>query len=228
MDLHPCMMICNEEYWIYPILRELTSVFSRVVVYDTGSQDRTLEIIKKHFPTVELVEMGLQTPEVLGPLKTEIFKRAGYPVLKVDGDEYYPKHTLEAMRGFEWPEGKALGFTHTRTLGLRDNDQIYRREGKSTDAVFTEVVSWDREYPYEGNSIWGQEEKYFYFDGDWWGLHLHHLERSSLDSITMHRAWKRDHYKPSADYGDVNIKELIPPDDFLREYNPYFRGLGNE
>ena len=85
------------------------------------------------------------------------------------------------------------------------------------------MVSWDKPYPYEGNSLWGQEEKYFYFDGDWWGLHLHHLERSPLDSMTLQRASKRDNYKPKEDYGDIKLEELIIPDKVLMEYNPYYK-----
>lgn len=221
-NLNVAMMICNEEYWIYAILRELTQVFP-VTVYDTGSKDKTIEIIEKYFPQVKLFKVGRMTPNQLGPLKTEIFAAAGYPVLKVDGDEYYPLKTLQELKNYEIEQGKILGFMHQWTLGVRENGKLYRREGKSADSVFLERTTWRQDYPYECNSLWDDSSKHFYYNGDWNGLHLHHLRRSSLDDVTYGRVEKLNNYPPIDDKGDIDIEELIPPDDVLRSLNPYFK-----
>lgn len=221
MDLTACMMIANEEYWIYYILRELAQVFP-VLVYDTGSTDKTCEIIKAHFPEVELVELGPLARSRLGSLREEMFDKVGYPAFKVDGDEYYPVETLKSLKEFDMPDGKVWGFSSTRTLGVRPDGRVYERAGKSTDCVFLERVSWGGAYPYEGHSLWGQQDKAHYFPSKWWGLHLHHLERSSLDATTLGRAAKKDiiYTASEVDKGDVDLVELVGPPD-IYGYNPY-------
>ena len=221
-------MIKNEENFIGAILRELVAVFPRVVVYDTDSTDNTLAIIKT-FSNVELIERPMDDLYEIGELKTEIFERAGYPVLKVDGDEYYPREVLQYLVEMEDPKDKAMGFTLLRTVGVRENGKLYIRGEKNTDAIFLEKTVWNNHYPFEANSLWNFKDKYFYI-GDTIekvgcsGLHIHHLKRSSKDNETPFRMDKKDWYKPQEDRGDVEISDLIFPDDILRKYNPYYGG----
>lgn len=222
INLHPCMMICNERYWIYPIIREILAVFPEVVVYDTGSTDGTKEIIKENFTNVKLVELDIKDLYEIGELKTEIFKTAGYPVLKIDGDEYYPREVLKYFSELDVASDKAMGFVPQWTVGVRENGNLYRRETKWTDALFFEETTWHNHYPFEGNSLWDSKDKHFRTSEDMVGFHLHHLRRSSKDEETFFRTDKKDWYQPSNDFGDINIKYLIKEDEILKRYNPYY------
>jgi len=226
MDLHPSVMIANEEYFIYYILRDMAEFFP-ILVYDTGSTDNTCDIIRTCFPDVELVEVGPKDRNELGKLREEMFDKTGYPTMKLDGDEFYPYDTAKFFKEFEMPEGKTVGFTHTRTIGVRPNGTLYEREGKSTDCVFAERVTWFGNYPHEGHSLFHTfregGHKSIYYDGHkYWGLHLHHLVRSSKDNETLWRAEKKEIYVPKADKGDIDLREImnVQPGD---PYNPYFK-----
>lgn len=203
-----CMMIMNEEYWIYYILRELTQVFP-VLIYDTGSTDSTCDIIKKYFPGVDLKEVGKLKPEKLGKLREEIFNYAGYPIFMIDGDEYYPINSLKKIKSYIPEEGKTLGFTHLRSIGLKRDNILYEREGKSNDCVFLEPVEWSGSYPSEHHSLWPQSNKYFYFPMEFFGFHLRYLPRSSQDKIAYARISKFHKYEPTANKGNITLQGIF-------------------
>lgn len=224
MDLHACIMLCNEEYWIYYVLRDLT-LFFPVMVYDTGSEDATCDIIRDRFPEVELAQVGKKSPEELGVLRQEMFGKARYSILKVDGDEWYSSRVLKLLKKATMPQGKSLGWVTRQVVGLRPNGRFFDAGGSPNDCIFTEPCEWERDYPFELHSLRGvkgtpEAARHYYFREEYRCWHFRFLRRSSMDSFTYFRG-KKQHWfeKDFADRGDIALQEMLGETPI---FNPYF------
>jgi len=93
-DISVCMIVRNEERVFRECLRSIEGVFSQVVVVDTGSTDRTVEIAKEfgaevfHFPWTDSFSEA----------RNESLKHArGKWILWLDADDTLPRRSAESI-----------------------------------------------------------------------------------------------------------------------------------
>ena len=195
----PAMMIRNEEYYIREVVQPLVDVFGWVVVCDTGSEDRTLAILDS-IPGAIVTQFGKCTPKELTDVRGEMMwiarQHKADHVLLVDGDELYSREALTLIRDYPIPAGKVTGFTTMLTLDPDENENLWEMNDPFTRHCLLPANDiWGGEYPYDVPASYANPEGYFYYphftNGRYHAVHLHRLQRSSLDANTLLRREKQ-------------------------------------
>lgn len=206
MKILPVMMIRNEENYIAAVVQPLINIFGKVLIADTGSKDRTVEILRDRLG-VELITSGNhEGPDLSSGLTfvrqwlTYQAKERGYDyIFLVDGDELYDEQALDVIARQDIPEGTYTGFTRMRSLE-RDEatgeywimDDLFSRM-----ALYSTATVWKGIYPYESPEGWEKRQRKYYSEEDknfYHALHLHRLVRSSLDAQVPERVSKQFKY----------------------------------
>lgn len=91
--------VCNEENWVWYAINSVIDYMDKVLVYDTGSTDKTVEIIKAiKSPKIELCEKGKSDRIGLTQMRQEMLDRTDTDwFLVLDGDEVWPKETIKKL-----------------------------------------------------------------------------------------------------------------------------------
>lgn len=219
-DITPALMVKNEEYWIHYVLRDLVTVFPRVLMIDTGSTDRTVEIawLTAYSGDTDfiLIEEDLgDDAEQIGNCRNVMRQRIETEwMFLVDGDEIWTHAQLEALLALDVPAEKqvvmALGLNLTEKDGV-----IFQRDKWNADRLFRPSVKWDMTlYPFESHNLYDKADagQLIYTEAFFW--HVRHLRRSSKDGEAFYRAEKRGYYPWDG--------ELTPiPVDWLGELGPH-------
>lgn len=93
-DISLCMIVRNEERVLGECLASARGVFAQTIVVDTGSTDRTRDIIREH--GAELYDM--EWPESFAGARNESLKHArGRWIFWLDADDTLPASTAEAV-----------------------------------------------------------------------------------------------------------------------------------
>lgn len=92
-------LVKNEERWIWYALQSVLSYVDRIIVWDSGSTDKTQGIIKTiNSPKIEFKEIGEVNKEDYGKVRQEmLLKTKSDWVLILDGDEIWPKDSLTGL-----------------------------------------------------------------------------------------------------------------------------------
>lgn len=183
----------NEEYFIGYIIAALIQYYPNILVFDHGSTDNTIDIIRG-FPQVKLLERGNMDPAALGrerQIMTEMAETKW--CLQIDGDEYYPPASLEALLKHEMPEGKKAGFVYMEDASW-DGEDFRAFPPFNRLALFPRGTPWGGHYPFDVPAVFGLPELFHYFPGDVVAYHLHHLVRSSKDEEVYLRMRKRHQF----------------------------------
>lgn len=93
-------LIKNEENWIWYALESIIDWVDQILIYDTGSTDRTVEIIKTiDNPKIVFEEKGKADPEQMVKLWQELLDKikVGW-VLLLGGDEIWPEKAIIKLR----------------------------------------------------------------------------------------------------------------------------------
>lgn len=102
MKLTVNIMTLNGSSLIRKSLLSVLPYCEECVVYDTGSTDNTVSILKElkqKFPYLIYETRGRQTAKQLTDILNEIKNRSsGEWILRVDDDEVFPKETMEEIR----------------------------------------------------------------------------------------------------------------------------------
>ena len=95
-------MIRNEERFIRPAILAMLPLAQRVLVYDTGSTDGTLEALASiRSDKLELVQKTFTKPLELTGFRNEMIERTRTEwFMLVDGDEVYPAHAVTRLAEF--------------------------------------------------------------------------------------------------------------------------------
>ena len=88
-------IVKNEEGWIKPALLSVIDKADRLLVWDTGSTDKTVELIKSiNSEKIEFKQCGPVDRKQLVDLRNEQIRTTQTPwFLLLDGDEVWPKKT---------------------------------------------------------------------------------------------------------------------------------------
>ncbi len=96
MNLTVHMVVCNEERWVWYALAAVKDWAEEILVYDTGSTDRTVEVIKAvENDRIRFEEKGRVSAKGLVTLRQEQIHRTRTPwILLIDGDEVWDNRQL--------------------------------------------------------------------------------------------------------------------------------------
>ena len=93
------MIVKNEDQFAGFALRSVLPYLDKIFVYDTGSTDKTVEIIKKiSSPKIVFEEKGIVNPAKLVELRREQIERTETNFfMLIDGDEIWPEKNIEKL-----------------------------------------------------------------------------------------------------------------------------------
>jgi len=96
MKLTTHTIVKNEQNWIKPALLSVIDHVDHMLVWDTGSTDKTVEIIKSiNSPKIKLKQIGSADRQQLVDLRNQQIKLTTTPwFILLDGDEIWPKKNL--------------------------------------------------------------------------------------------------------------------------------------
>ncbi|OGY18475.1 MAG: hypothetical protein A2900_03565 [Candidatus Chisholmbacteria bacterium RIFCSPLOWO2_01_FULL_50_28] len=203
------MLVKNEERWIWFAVQSVLPAVDGVLVVDTGSSDRTLDILKTiraNKLVVEEREAGSR--EELVNLRNEMLKRTKTDwFLLVDGDEIWPKPALAKLAAaIETAPAEVWGIVVRTRNCVGDvwhfqpeeagRYELLGRKGHLTIRAYRKLPGfrWQGVYPNEaycdgkGNPLNGQDDHLAFVDVAYW--HVTHLLRTSSDTEVIDRKKK--------------------------------------
>jgi len=195
-------VVKNEDRWIYYALNSILPYVEQVLVFDTGSTDKTSEIIKLiKSPKIIFEEKGSVDRERFVKLRQEQIDRTKTEwFLILDGDEIWPKSQIEKLiKEVRLASDSSIAlFNRTRNCigdiyhylpdssgnyeiaGIRGNLNI-RLIRKTPDLKVMGVYP-DEYYGDKNGPVQKQEDNLLFVNC--WYLHTTFLERSSLGNKT--------------------------------------------
>jgi glycosyltransferase involved in cell wall biosynthesis len=100
LDITAHCLIRNEENWIWYAIHSVLNFVDNVIIFDTGSTDNTVPIIKTiHSPKILFEQKGQVNKSQYSALRQEMLSRTKTSwFLILDGDEIWFKKTLVELR----------------------------------------------------------------------------------------------------------------------------------
>lgn len=191
-------IVKNEEKFIKPALEAVLPYVEKALVWDTGSQDKTAEIIKSlNNPKIEFEQKG--SVDALGLVKQrqqQIAETKTDWILLVDGDEIWPAANLEKLlKAAETANKKTVALVcKTRNCIGDIYHYLPERKGKykigdwqghlnirlarNLAGLAVKGMYPDEAYVYSGIALQDQPERLEFVDT--WYLHTTHLQRTSF------------------------------------------------
>lgn len=192
-------IVKNEDRWVFFALQSVLPFCEEILVYDTGSTDDTVSIIKSiNSPKIKFEEKGPVTPEKLVELRRDQLNHTKTDwFLIIDGDEIWSKDNLKKMIDVAstLPKDKIALFNRVRNcIGdiyhyLPESSGRYQIGGikghlnirliKNVPGLDIKGVYPLEAYTLENKPIQDQVERVEFVDT--WLLHMSFLKRSSSD-----------------------------------------------
>lgn len=93
-------LIRNEERWIWYAIKSVINYIDKIFIFDTGSTDRTVEIVKSiKSSKIIFEEKGIVDKKQLADLRQEMLDRTDTEwFLILDGDEVWPKSAIVELK----------------------------------------------------------------------------------------------------------------------------------
>ncbi len=233
-------IIKNEDRWVWYALKSVIDVAQKILIYDTGSTDKTVDIIKSiDSPKIIFESHSVASRHDLVKLRQHQLDQTTTPwFMLLDGDEIWPQANLVkllAAASTASPETLAF-FTRTRNCvgdiyhylpESKGKYQIKGITGHLNIRLIRKVpnLKITGQYPLEAYTLNGQslqsiEDRIKFVDT--WYLHTTHLPRStqtSVDATVIDRLKKRKFWRPSLKMPKSELPEvfwqlrpsLVPP-----------------
>lgn len=198
-DITVHCLVRNEEYFVRAALASVLPIATRVLVYDTGSSDRTLEeIATLRSAKIEVVQKTDASPRRLTEYRNEMIEQTTTEWFwLVDGDEIYPARALarlerELSRVPDWVHRIVVCRRHfvqsLNFITLYDGlGRIYRSRRIRIIKDYprqTSCLRDDPSAPFERFSTTFPRDAFFF--------HCSHLPRSSKDGeLGRLRGWRQ-------------------------------------
>ena len=191
------MMVRNEDQFIRFAVLSVLPFLDQLIIFDTGSTDNTVQIIKS-FNTNKIIleEKGIVTPVEYTKLRQEMIDRTKTEFfILIDGDEIWPEKSLSKLVSDlkTLPKEKVAVYCRTRNaVGdiyhyLPEEAGGYKFQGKKGNFAmrgFRKATGLTVEgtYPleifkFQGRALNDWDDRLFF--SDTWYLHVTHLKRSS-------------------------------------------------
>lgn len=242
------MILKNEDQWVWYALQAILPFVDQILVTDTGSTDKTKEIVRAiNSPKIKLREVITTTAaRVTAERLRQVQETETKWIWLVDGDEIYPQKTAEecvaamksnAYEGIVVRRYDLLGDIYHRQYETVGTYDLYGKKGHLVSRLVNQEkvrgLTYKGEYPLEGwydkdnVSTQARDPKHWYITENYL-YHAMYLKRSSLGgNLPM---FNRSKYKTET---GIQITDSIP-EVFSRRHpsfvpNPLFRrSLGYE
>lgn len=208
-------LVKNEERWIKPAILSVINLVETMLVWDTGSTDKTVAIIQSlNSPKIKFKQGGSVDREGLVKLRNEQIKDTKTDwILLLDGDEIWPKKNLEKLiRAMKEAKPETVAFVN-RTRNCVGDVYHYLPEntgkyqiGKWRGNIIIRAIrnlpglKVVGRYPWEAYTLnhrplQDQPENLEFVDT--WYLHLTHLKRTGwwhqfkvMDRVKKFKFWR--------------------------------------
>lgn len=94
-------LVKNEENFIWYAINSVLPFVDKIMVWDTGSTDKTVEIIKTfHSPKIEFEKHSVTSREAMGSIRQDMLDKTGKDfdwLLILDGDEIWPRGSFQKV-----------------------------------------------------------------------------------------------------------------------------------
>lgn len=205
-------MVINEERFVWYALQSVLPFVDKIMVWDTGSSDRTVELIhsiksdKIEFKEVGLVDAYSHTQTRVNMLAVTDKKKFDW-LLILDGDEIWPQDQLkETLKHLAETKANTI-VVHTRNLVGDIYHQLPESAGRYTIAGQTGNLAvriinlhagdltisrphGGQSYALDGIPVQDQPKDKIDILTNYY-FHTTHLQRSPLDATTLKRSFKR-------------------------------------
>lgn len=210
-------IVKNEENWIWYAINSILDFIDEIFVYDTGSQDKTVEIIKS-IKSSKLVFKSVSnvSGEVMTELYQEMIERTKTDWMMVlDGDEIWFKDSIKSLREFISTRGDdwlaIITPFYTLTGDIYHHQEIgagryqigpykghltIRAMNKSKISGFKAGGLYRTQGYFDGNDTQVQNldyHKFFRLDKPF--FHMTHLPRSSHDKMIAYPEKRKKKYE---------------------------------
>lgn len=233
-------IIKNEDRWIWYALKSVIDVAQKILIYDTGSTDKTIDIIKSiDSPKIIFESHPIATRQDLVKLRQEQLDRTRTPwFMLLDGDEIWPQaNLLKLLTAISVASQDTLAlFTRTRNCvgdiyhylpESKGHYQIKGITGHLNIRLIRKVphLKITGQYPLEayilnGQSLQSIEDRIEFVDT--WYLHTTHLPRSTqsgsvknvIDRLQKRKFWRPSLKMPKSELPEVFWQlrpSLVPP-----------------
>lgn len=223
-------IVNNEENFIWFALMSVIDFVDKVVIYDTGSTDKTVEIIKeiqkRNKDKIIFEEVGKVLQNEFPKLRQKMLEESNCDwILVLDGDEIWWEDSIKKIVSMIEEDGKKLeGIVVPMIVPVGDiyhfqeseagRYKLLGREGHlSLRAINKRIPGLHVDYPYgkesyldDANKLIQEREDIIFLEAPY--LHTTHLKRSSL---------KRTSNKFKYELGTANINFRYP-EVFYKEY----------
>lgn len=112
MTISAHMMVKNEERWIWYTINSVIDYVDELLVCDTGSTDKTVDIIKTISNSkLKFKQVQANSKKEIAQVRQEMLKSTSADwIFVVDGDEVWTFEAMQEIRDFiDHPEGKFVG-----------------------------------------------------------------------------------------------------------------------
>lgn len=243
-------VVKNEDIWLWYAIQSVLPFVDQFLIYDTGSTDKTVEVIKTiNSPKVIFEEKGQVNKQELVRLRQEQLERTTTDwFLILDGDEIWSKKQIATILKVAETSPKNIVAIFNRVRNLigdvyhylpedQGNYQIAGIKGNLNIRLIrkTEDLRIKGEYPLEAytnqDGLVQNQDKNLIF-ADLWYLHTSFLKRSSSDrnkvsgSFGKNKLWQIGLKMKNSELPEVFKKPHpnIVPDPFKKRSEVYETG----
>lgn len=226
-------LVKNEENFIWYALQSVLPFVDKVMVWDTGSADKTVSLIKAiKSPKIEFAKKG--SVDALGhtamrqQMLDQTDKKKYRWLLILDGDEVWGEQELTQMISLANKKNPSAVIVKTINFVGDIYHQMPASEGKYEIAghkghlnirlidlrlpdLKIENPHGGQTYSTRGVALQNLPSGKLLFSNKLFYFHATHLERSSLDRTTLKRSFKRKY-----EVGEKIVREALPPIFFAK------------
>lgn len=219
------MVVKNEDQWVWFALQSVLPFASRILVTDTGSTDKTIEIIKSiASPKINLTSTKITSPSELTAIRQKQINLTKTDwIWLVDGDEVYPKISAEEVvkatklsyEGIVVRRYDLMGDVYHRQRESVGEYNLFGQKGHLVSRLFNKKkikgLYVDGNYPleayYDGKGIKTQnhDPAHWYITRNYL-YHAMYLKRSSQGSNLAY-VFNRSKYKVEK---GIKIQDSLP------------------
>lgn len=195
------MIVNNEEQWVWYAIKSVVEYVFRIIIYDTGSKDDTVKIIKSiNSHKILLIQKPEVNPKELVQLRNEqINKTRTDWFMLLDGDEVWTKNNItELVTVTKQNIKQKIAVVVPMMVPVGDlfhyqpenagNYEFKKKRGHYNLRAYRKIKSykWLGTYPLEayvndkGIMVQNEDNKLLYLSHPYW--HLTHLKRSAMDN----------------------------------------------
>lgn len=223
-------IVKNEDRWIWYALMSVIDFVDQILIYDTGSTDKTIDMIKSiDSPKIIFQPHPVSTREDLVKLRQEQLDHTRTPwFMLLDGDEIWPRKNLRRLlqaAANAAPNTLAFINRSRNCVGdiyhyLPESAGRYQIKGITGHLNIRLIRNLPNlkitgQYPLEAYTLNGQllqsiEDRIKFVDT--WYLHTTHLSRStrkSADSQVIDRLKKRKLWRPGLKMHQSELPEVF-------------------